>query len=480
MISIYNTLTRKKEEFVPLKKGELKMYACGITPYDEIHIGHARQAVVYDVIRNYFEYANYQVQYVRNYTDIDDKIIKRANREGKESHEISEYFIKENSSDLDLLKVKRATYEPKVTECIPEIIAFIEKLLDKGAAYEKNGEVFFAVDKFKDYGKLSNRKVDELINSDVSPNKINAADFSLWKPSKPDEPAWDSPWGPGRPGWHIECSAMALKYLGEVIDIHGGGLDLIFPHHENEIAQSEAAIGENFAHYWLHNGLVMIDNVKMSKSLGNFLTVKDALKKYFPEEIRFAILSQNYNSNVDFSSDLFLMARKRIYYFYNTLLKVNSFSVSANEPTVEVELPLKITQLEDKFKEFMDDNFNTVKVITEVSEVFKVLNTFLDSSKYSVAEKSFCADVFFKNFIKISQVLSLWEEVPAEYLRGLKDKFLLENEISSESIQVQITKYQLAKTIKNYAEMDAIKDELKNKNITLQDRGDVVEWEIIF
>lgn len=481
MIKLYSTLTRKKENFVPLEAKTVRMYACGITPYDEIHIGHARQAVVYDVIRAYFEYAGYRVTYVRNFTDVDDKIIKRANQEGKDSRQVSEFFISESVKELETLKVKKANYEPKVTECINDIIEFIKVLVAKGFAYVNNGEVIYDISKFPAYGKLSLRKKEELINIENSPNKRNNSDFVLWKPYKSGEPYWESPWSKGRPGWHIECSVMAKKYLGDEIDIHGGGIDLIFPHHENEIAQSESYSGKQFASYWVHNGLVMVEGTKMSKSLGNFLTVKDALKSYFPEELRYVILTQTYGSNVNFSNDLFLNARKRLYYFYNTLARINVLMKGGHGSAPGTEqLPEILAGLEEKFTEYMNDNFNTPKVIAEMTEVFKELNKIIDSKKYSTEEKRAIFKVFLPVFGKISSVLRLFDENPVEYVKKLKEKALAERGLTEEYIIEILSSYKFARKTKNYEEADKIKGELRNKNISIQDNLDSVGWEVIF
>lgn len=481
MIKIYSSLTRKKEQFIPLVEGEVKMYACGVTPYDEIHIGHARQAVVYDVIRAYLEYAGYHVVYVRNFTDVDDKIIKRANKEGKEASEVSAHFIEENSKDLEQLKVRKATFEPKVTECMDEIISFIQGLIDKGFAYVKDGEVFFEIDKFADYGKLSNRKKDELINAEESPNKKSANDFVLWKPCKPGEPFWDSPWSKGRPGWHIECSAMVYKYLGESIDIHGGGLDLIFPHHENEVAQSEAFTGKKFATYWLHNGLVMSEGVKMSKSLGNFITVKDALKIASPEELRYAILAQSYSSEMDFSKDMFSNARKRAYYFYQTLERVRSVVQQAvGSAGSAAEVPPVIADLESKFVGSMDDNFNTAKVLAEVADAFREVNKVIDSKALTLGDKASILESFLGVFGKISSVLRLFEEDPATYLKNIRSKILSERGVSEEYIDAIIKDRSAAKMEKDWATADKLKDELLTKGISLKDSPEAVTWEIVF
>jgi len=479
MVKIYNTLTRKNQEFIPLNKGEVKMYACGVTPYDEIHVGHARQAVIFDVIRNYFEFLGYGVTYVRNFTDIDDKIINRANKENKQAIEVSAYYIEETKKDLRKIKVNDATYEPKVSECIADIIKFIQELIDGENAYVANGEVLFAVDSFPEYGKLSHRNKDELLSTENSPNKKKNYDFSLWKPAKVGEPFWASPWGPGRPGWHIECSVMINKYLGDTIDIHGGGIDLIFPHHENEIAQSEAHNKKEFARYWIHNGLVMVDGVKMSKSLGNFLTLKDALKKYYPEEIRYILLTQNLSSEMDISSNLFLNARKRMFYFYKALLRADNFSTDS-VGTADIEkLPNSIKDIEDDFISAMDDNFNTVKVFANISEAFNALNEIMGSNKYSKEEQNgFVA--YFKNKLKIiSDILHIFEENPREYMHKLENDILLENNISRDVILSKIGERKNAKLNKEYAKADEIRNDLLAKKINLKDLGDNVEWEVI-
>ena len=477
---VYSSLTRKMEDFQPLVDGELRMYACGITPYDEIHIGHARQAIVYDVLRAYFEFLGYKVIYVRNFTDVDDKIIKRANKEGRQSSEVSEQYIEDNSRDLELLKVRKATYEPKVTECIPDIIGYIQGLIDNGFAYVSNGEVLFDVGRFADYGKLSNRRKEELVNSEESPNKRSSNDFVLWKPHKPGEPHWDSPWSKGRPGWHIECSAMAMKFLGEEIDIHGGGLDLIFPHHENEIAQSEGYSGKRFARYWLHNGLVMVDGTKMSKSLGNFLTVKEALKSYFAEEIRYVVLTHNYSTNIDFSKSLFLNARKRLYYFYTTLSKINQILAGENADISPERVPAIIAGLGDSFVQFMDDNFNTPRVTSELADVFKELNRVLVSGKYSLEEKKGIFAAFLKSFRKVTNVLGLFEEDPDEYLSKLRARVLTERGLSEDMIKAKVAERQSAKEAQDYARADSIKEKLKAAGITVQDSRESAGWEIIF
>lgn len=475
---IYSSLTRKKEKFKPLLENQLKMYACGVTPYDNIHIGHARQAIVYDVIRTYYEYLGYKVNYIRNWTDVDDKIIAKAILEGRESNEISERYIQESYQDLEALKVKKANYEPRVTECIQDIIKYIQVLIEKGFAYVQNGEVLFSVEKFPKYGQLSNRKKDELINSEDSPNKQSQNDFVLWKPYKEGEPYWESPWSKGRPGWHIECSVMANKYLGDEIDIHGGGIDLIFPHHENEIAQSEAYTGNQFAKYWVHNGMVVLNGSKMSKSTGNFMTVKDALKDYYSEEIRYAVLTHQYGSDINFSKDLFLNARKRMVYFYTTILKMRELINSVDAEKVN-QIP-RIVNLEEKFKEYMNDNFNTPKVVAEITDIFRELNKIIHSDKQSPEEKKGIFNSFFLILKPIIDILRIFEEDPSEYLGKLKGKILQARNLTEDSINSKLEDYRLAKSIKDYRRTDDIKNELKFQGIAIQESNSGVTWEIIF
>lgn len=478
MIKVYNSLTGKKEVFKPLVDGEVKMYACGVTPYDEIHVGHARQAIVYDVMRAYLEYLGYEVSYIRNFTDVDDKIIDRANRDGRDSSEVSEYYIKESLKDLEILKVKDATHEPKVTECMDDIIDLIQTLVDKGYAYTAEGEVFFDISKFPEYGKLSNRKKEDLINTEISSNKKEERDFVLWKPHKAGEPYWGSPWSKGRPGWHIECSAIIRKFLGDQIDIHGGGIDLVFPHHENEIAQSEAATGEKFVNYWLHNGMVMFEGAKMSKSLGNFTTAKDLLKKCLPDEIRYVILTYGYGSSIDFSDDVFLNARKRVYYFYSTLLKASELKDerALNEGGVsDVFL-----EFEKKFRESMGDNFNTPKAISEINEVFKELNKIIDSKDHSLDQKKNVVGVFYKTFESVSSVLRLFDEDPSSYLSGVKNKILEERGIDESFIEEKIELRRSFKNKKDYEGADKVKEELISKGISIQDTPESTKWDIIF
>ena len=478
-IKVYNSLSGKIENFLPIKAGEVKIYACGVTVYDELHLGHARQAIVFDVIRNYFEFLGYNVIYVRNYTDVDDKIIKKAEAENKSMGEISSYYIKESEQDLKKLKVRPATYEPKVTEHINDIIKYIEILIQKGFAYEKNGEVFFEVNKFKNYGKLSKRKVEDLLSAEINSNKRNPEDFSLWKPAKQGEPKWKSPWREGRPGWHIECSVMANKYLGPSIDIHGGGLDLIFPHHENEIAQSEAYSDCVFAHYWVHNGLIMVDGKKMSKSLGNFITIKDILKNYHPDIVRFAVLFYSYNSAVDFSDALLSNASKRVYYFYKTLNSISSLVEKNKHSNWDGELPDFVGGMVQNFQDEMDNNFNTAKVIASLSNIFSFINNFIIDKNVDEKEKVFVLSSFLSKFKVISEVLKIFDENPNDFVKSFKLEFIKKEGITSKIINVKIKERELAKKRLDYIAADKIRDDLFQRKISVQDFENTTSWDII-
>ncbi len=477
-IKLYNTLSRTLEIFKSTKPNHVDMYACGITVQDYSHIGHARQAIVFDVIRKFLEFAGYSVTYVRNFTDIDDKIIAKAITQGKTATEISEFFIAESSKDLHSLKVDGATVEPKVTEHIPDIIAFIQRLIDKGHAYVSNGEVLFDVQSFKDYGKLSNRKLDDQVSDDVSPNKRNPQDFSLWKPAKPNEPFWDSPWGTGRPGWHIECSVMSHKYLGETFDIHGGGHDLVFPHHENEIAQSEACTGKPFANYWIHNGLVMVNGQKMSKSLGNFYTIKDAVAKFPVDVIRYVVLSHNYSTAIDFSEDIFLNARKRTHYFYKSLAQMDSIAgLQGKDENLLCDI---ITLLTSGFNDAMCDNFNTARVVALWSDSFKAMNDFITDKKNKPADKAFTVREFLKAFRIQAKLMRLFDEAPIEFLTAMKHSVIAQNGITEAQIQTKITERTEARKNKDFARSDAIRDELASMKIALLDTPNGTEWDVIF
>ncbi len=391
-MQIYNSATRKKEEFVPLHPGKVGIYACGPTVYDYFHIGNARPFITFDVLRRYFEHRGYEVTFVQNFTDIDDKMIKRANKEGITVKELGDRFIKEYYQDAKSLGIRPATVHPRATEHIGEIIHLVKTLEDKGFAYEVNGDVYFDTKKDSGYGKLSGQNMDDLeagARIDVDEVKKNPADFALWKAQKPNEPAWKSPWGMGRPGWHIECSAMSMKYLGETFDIHCGGKDLLFPHHENEVAQSECATGKPFARYWMHNGFINIDNEKMSKSLGNFFTVRDIVKEYNPEDIRMFMLSAHYRSPVNFSRDMVAQAHASLQRLYTARENLLFLKKNAKDTPLTAEEEALLQRVKEdgaRFDAAMDDDLNTADALGAIFEIVKDANVSLNdqSSKAAV------------------------------------------------------------------------------------------------
>jgi len=465
---LYNTLTRQKEEFEPLEKGKIKMYVCGPTVYNYIHIGNARPYVVFDTIRRYMEYKGYKVNYVQNFTDIDDKIINRANEEHTTMQAIADKYIQEAFKDAEGLNIKKATTHPRVTQEMPEIIQMIQTLIDKGFAYEAEGSVYFDTTKFKDYGKLSKKNIDELQAGaservDVDKNKKNPMDFVLWKPAKVNEPKWQSPWGEGRPGWHIECSVMAKKYLGETIDIHAGGEDLIFPHHENEIAQSEAANGKPFAKYWLHNGFINIDNEKMSKSKGNFFTLREVANEFPYEVIRFFILNGQYRMPINFSRELLQAAQNGLERIKNSMNNINYIINVTKIDTLtqkEEELLKYLPKYRIDFEKAMDDDFNTADAVTAIYEIAKFANINVGentSKEFALAVK--------KEFKTLTDVLGL-----------MIDEKLEQSEINTKEIEELIAKRQEAKKAKNFALADKIRDDLKQKGIILEDTRQGVRW----
>lgn len=465
MIRLYNSLSHKKEDFTPLKDHDVKMYACGITPYDQAHIGHAMQAVIFDTIRRYLEFSGYKVTYVRNFTDVDDKIINRANKEGVSSNDIATKYIKESKQELERLKVRPASVEPLVSEHIKEIIAFVQGLIDKGHAYEKNGSVYFDVQSFRDYGKLSRRSVEEMMHQeDESSDKRSAADFALWKVVKPGEPSWDSPWGKGRPGWHIECSALARTYLGDSIDIHGGGVDIIFPHHENEVAQSEALTGKQFAKYWLHNGLVMVGKQKMSKSLGNFYTIADALDKYGADVLRYMIFSFAYNSNFNFEEANFSNAEKRVYYYYSTIKRVSDLLTS--DAKDDEEFFKKTEEFSKSFSTNMDDNFNAAQVLADLNDYFTYVNQYLDKKKKIGKDAK---DAFSKALEAIKTVYGMLDESPETFMSLYKDRIAKRLGVVKEDIDMLLVQRNEARKNKDFAKADQVRKDLLAKGIVIMD-----------
>lgn len=461
-MKIYNTMTRQKEEFVPVNKNEVKIYACGPTVYNYIHIGNARPLCVFDVLRRYLEYRGYKVKFVQNFTDIDDKIIKRANEEGVSYEEISEKYIKEFWTDADGLNFKHATVHPKATENIDEIIAIIKTLVDKGYAYEAGGDVYFRTLKFNEYGKLSHQPIEDLESGAriaIGEVKDDPLDFALWKGAKPGEPYWDSPWGKGRPGWHIECSAMNRKYLGNTIDIHCGGQDLIFPHHENEIAQSECANGCSFANYWMHNGYINVDNVKMSKSLGNFKTVREIADVYGYEVIRYFLISAHYRSPINYNLDIINQCKAALERLYTCRESLDFAVKNASADVADDEQLLSdIAAHRDRFIEAMDDDLNTADGLSAVFELVKDINTRILDKNVSKHVCETAAGLF----DELCNVLGI--------LYNRKS-----NDVDSE-IEALIEKRQEARKNKDFATADKIRDELKAKGIILKDTPQGVTW----
>lgn len=461
-MKIYNTLTRKKEEFVPMDRDNVKMYSCGPTVYDYFHIGNARPFIIFDTMRRYLEYLGYNVTFVQNFTDIDDKMIKRANAEGITVKELGERFIAEYFKDAKAVGVHAATIHPKATENIDAIIDIVKKLVDNGYAYAVDGNVYFSTKKFAEYGKLSKQPLEDLeagARIDVNEHKNDPMDFALWKAKKEGEPAWESPWGEGRPGWHIECSAMANKYLGETIDLHSGGQDLIFPHHENEIAQSECANGKPFANYWMHNGYINIDGKKMSKSLGNFFTVRDILKEYDGEIIRFFMLSAHYRSPINFADTLMEQAKSAVERVYTCIENLEFLCESAVDTECDPELKIKIESSRDSFKAAMDDDLNTSAAISSIFDLVYLANTELTSESGKAA---------------IELALSLIRE-----LGGVLGLFTKETKKSLDAeVEELIAQRNVARAAKDWAKADAIRDKLKEMNIILKDTKDGVQWSI--
>ncbi|MFQ6112167.1 MAG: cysteine--tRNA ligase, partial [Nitrospinota bacterium] len=421
-LKIYNTLSGKKEPFTPREPGRVGMYVCGVTVYDHCHLGHARGAVIFDIIRRYLQYRGFKVTYVRNFTDVDDKIIKKSLEQGVPSGEIASHFIEEYYRDMGELRVRPADIEPRATEHVEGMVKLIQGLAERGYAYEAGGDVYFDVSRFEDYGALSHRRPEELLAGyRVEPSewKRNPLDFALWKSSKPGEPSWPSPWGEGRPGWHIECSTMSMAYLGPSFDIHGGGEDLIFPHHENEIAQSVAYTGKPFVAYWIHNGFVNVDQKKMSKSLGNFFTVREVLGRYHPELIRYFLLLTHYRSPIEFSDALVDEARKGLDRLYNTLARLSEALGAAGigesgGASQEGELSGEAKRAEELFREAMDDDFNTASAFGHIFDFARNVKAFMDSSPRGMGPELQAAREFFG---RVGEVFGLFGEDPREWVQ---------------------------------------------------------------
>lgn len=470
-LKIYNSLTRKKEVFEPLVPGKVRMYVCGITPYDECHLGHARAAVVFDVIYRYLKYAGHDVTYVRNYTDVDDKIIKRAGETGQAWSEIPKKYIDSYKTQMKKLGVEPPTHEPLCTENIPAMTALIQWLVDRGLAYVSGNDVFYRVRKFPAYGKLSHKKLDELeagARIDVDEKKEDPLDFALWKGAKPGEPKWPSPWGEGRPGWHIECSAMSMKILGEQFDIHGGGRDLSFPHHENEIAQSEGATGKSpFARFWIHNGFVNINAEKMSKSLGNIRAIGVVIDQWDPEVVRYFLLSAHYASPLDFTDEAMANAQGALVRFYETLHRLRE------SQTGKESLPFDRAVL---LEEGMNDDFNTALVAGRLFEQVRQINKKLDEGKEFDAPSK---KRFFEGIRQIGEILGVFGSDPGDFLERQKRKGLAKSSISEEEIKSLIAERNKARKSKDWKRADEIRQELAAEGIELRDNPDgSTSWEV--
>ncbi|NIP19122.1 MAG: cysteine--tRNA ligase [Xanthomonadales bacterium] len=462
MLKIYNTLTNQKDTFVPIEKDKVNMYVCGMTVYDYCHLGHARVMVVFDVVVRYLRLLGYDVTYVRNITDIDDKIIRRANENGEHFRALTERFIAVMNEDADALGVVRPDLEPKASESMEQILAMIGALLDKGYAYQgNNGDVYYDVSRFDNYGRLSGKNPADLqagARIEVDESKHDPLDFVLWKHAKPDEPSWDSPWGAGRPGWHIECSAMSTQHLGEHFDIHGGGMDLKFPHHENEVAQSEAATGEPFVNYWMHNGFVRVDDEKMSKSLGNFFTVRDILKRYRAEEVRYFIVASHYRSPLNYSQENLENGKAALTRLYTALR-----GITPAAPGVDCD------SFRSAFREAMDDDFNTPEAIAVLFELARELNRSRDADPDAAGRLAGCLR-------ELGAVLGLLQADPVQFLHETTAAQAGQGGLGSADIEAMIAERIAAREQKNWAEADRIRDELERQGVVLEDGPEGTSW----
>ena len=467
-LRLHNTLTGKTEEFVPLRRGRASMYVCGVTVYDRSHIGHARALVAFDVIYRYLRFSGYEVTFVRNFTDVDDKIINRANERGISAEELTDTYIQDFNNDMQALRCLPPTHEPRATQHIPDMLTLIQELEAKQLAYAVDGDVYYAVDRFADYGKLAHRRLEDMAAGtriEVDERKRHPMDFALWKSSKPGEPAWDSPWGKGRPGWHIECSAMSSKYLGQPFDIHGGGADLIFPHHENEIAQSEGAKGCALARYWLHNGMVTVEQEKMSKSLGNFLTIEAALSQVStPEVLRQVLLSSHYRMALDFSTQKLTEAEKGLTRIYETLARADVAIGTANGEDESAHI--------QRFREAMDDDCNTPRALGVIFDGVREMNRELDAGQLQTVAR------LRRDLTTIGNVLGLLQEPPAQFLEHQKQTGLAEASLTPEAIEALITERAAARKEKNFQRADEIRAQLAEQGIVLKDSPTGTTWTV--
>ncbi len=479
---IYNTLTRKVETFVPLEEGKVKMYVCGVTAYDSPHLGHARSAVIFDALYRFLKFLGYEVTYVRNITDIDDKVINRSQKEGIPWRELVERCIKEYNSAMEKLGVLKPDFEPRATEHIPEIISLIEKIMERGYAYESRGDVYFEVEKFPSYGKLSGRKIEELkagVRIEVSEKKRHPLDFALWKSAKPGEPFWESPWGKGRPGWHIECSAMSMKYLGETLDIHGGGLDLIFPHHENEIAQSESATGKPFVRYFVHHGLITVEGEKMSKSLGNFVTMDYLLNRFHPEVIRTFLLSKHYRSPLDYSEEKIKETEKAVYHLYETLYWLKK-AVSKGEGLLSErgrKLEKALIKFEEEFINALLEDFNTALAIGHLFNLISDTYNFLGKQQTFTSEEVLLLERVEERIKELSgKILGIGAQDVFNFWKTERERKLKEKGKTLEEVEALVKKRSEARKERNFEVADRIRDELKQLGVVLKDTRTETFW----
>jgi cysteinyl-tRNA synthetase len=484
-LTIYNTMTGKKEPFQPIKEGKVGMYVCGVTVYDLSHIGHARAAIVFDIIFRYLKYRGYDVTYVRNYTDVDDKIINKANQEGVSAREIAERYIAEYDRDMAALNVETPSHTPRATEHIAAMIRLIERLIENGYGYEVDGDVYYAVSKFGPYGNLSGKNTEQLqagARVDVDNRKRDPLDFALWKASKPGEPEWECPWGKGRPGWHIECSAMGQHFLGETFDIHGGGADLIFPHHENEIAQSEGATGKPFVHYWIHNGFVTINQEKMSKSLKNFSTIREILVYCHPEAVRLFLLSNHYRSPVDFSEQSLREAQQaldRLYALLKDLKEMQGEARGAPAPNAAAMQEI-VQSMTEQFEKSMDDDFNTAAALGVLQRATRDLNRLVAEARQNDAD-GFPPKLLEEGlaaFTRLGVVLGILTSDPVDYFQQKQDEGMKDVALSEEQIRNYIEERKAARAKKNWKRADEIRDELLSKGIVLEDGAQGTTWKV--
>lgn len=486
-IRVYNSLTQKKEEFRSLKKGKVGMYVCGITAYDACHLGHARAAVAFDVVYRYLKRSGFEVTYVRNFTDIDDKIIQRSKETGTPWQELTERYIGEYGEDMRMLNVAKPTKEPRATEFISEMVKAIEGLIKNGKAYEVSGNVYYAVRSFGDYGKLSHKKIEDLESGariEIDETKKDPLDFALWKKAKPGEPTWKSPWGEGRPGWHIECSVMSTNFLGQPFDIHGGGRDLIFPHHENEIAQAEGLCAKNFCNYFLHNGFININAEKMSKSLKNFMTIKEVTAKHDAEVVRYFLIAAHYGSPLDYTEQNMAEAKMALDRYYQLAERVEKIPLakSASRPAkmnaAEQELAASLEDLLKKFKIAMDDDFNTAKALGAIFEMIRTFNKYLDGDFNTAGPFAKWARASFEKVLEeVKEVLGVFVSAPQNYFARFKEAKTSTSKIDAVWVEQQIEARRQARLVKDFKKSDAVRDELSQLGIELKDRPDgTTEW----